>query len=68
MNSKYKKAALLYFPAGACFLTAGIVGIRQIWNMPYMYIGFGCAFLCFGFANLSKGKKGKNSQSNSDKQ
>ena len=66
--NKYKKAALLYFLAGACFLIAGIVGIFRVWNMPYMYIGLCCAFLCFGFVNLSKGKKEGNSQSDTDKQ
>ena len=52
-----KTAALLYFLSAACMMILGVVGIRCGWTMPYLFIGFGCAFLCFGFVCLSKAKR-----------
>ena len=60
MENKYKKTASLYFIAAICFLLVGILGIIRDANMPYMYIGLGAAFLCFGSVNLTKAKRENN--------
>lgn len=65
--NKYRKTALLYFLSAACFLTAGIIGVLQDRNMPYMFIGLGCAFICLGCANLAKAKKEANEQDEEEK-
>ena len=38
-----------------CFAAAPVFYVSA--RMPYLFIGFGCAFLCFGFVCLSKAKR-----------